>query len=152
MLHWSRVLPVLVVLSVVSDTLAAAGQPTDRATDPQPAATVLSQYCFQCHDAQTQTAGINLEGLILQRPLVRNHQTWTRVIDAVEIGKMPPSNSRQLTDLERETLVERCRQFRLLRHQQPRLRTDSKINPSRTRQHAQRPNWSRFFRYGTFSR
>ena len=106
MLHWSRLLPVLVVLSVVSDTLAAAGQPTGRATDPQPAATVLSQYCFQCHDAQTQTAGINLEGLILQRPLVRNRQTWTRVIDAVEIGKMPPSNSRQLTDLERETLVE----------------------------------------------
>jgi len=106
MQRWSRLLPALVALLVVVDTPAASGQSSDRATDPQLAANVLSQYCFQCHDAQTQTAGINLEGLILQLPLVRNRQAWTRVIDAVEIGKMPPPNSQQPTDLERETLVE----------------------------------------------
>ena len=69
-----------------------------------PAAPLLEQYCFRCHGPETQTAGVNLDGLIAQRPLVRNREAWTRAIDAVEVGKMPPAGAQQPSDAERETL------------------------------------------------
>ena len=80
-----------------------AGQGADVAAR-HPAAPLLEQYCFRCHGAQTQTAGVNLDGLIAQRPLVRNREAWTRVMDAVEVGKMPPAGAPQPADAERETL------------------------------------------------
>ncbi len=69
-----------------------------------PAAPLLEQYCFRCHGPETQTAGVNLDGLIAQRPLVRNREAWTRAIDAVEVGKMPPAGAPQPSAAERETL------------------------------------------------
>ena len=80
-----------------------AGQGVDVAAR-HPAAPLLEQYCFRCHGAQTQTAGVNLDGLIAQRPLVRNREAWTRVMEAIEVGKMPPAGARQPADAERETL------------------------------------------------
>ena len=81
----------------------SAGQGADE-PDRHPAAPLLEQYCFRCHGPETQTAGVNLDGLIAQRPLVRNRGAWTRVIDAVEVGKMPPAGAPQPADAERETL------------------------------------------------
>ena len=80
-----------------------AGQGVDVAAR-HPAAPLLEQYCFRCHGAQTQTAGVNLDGLIAQRPLVRNREAWTRVMEAIEVGEMPPAGARQPADAERETL------------------------------------------------
>ena len=72
--------------------------------DRHPAAPLIERYCFACHGARTQTAGVNLDGLLDQRPLVRNREAWTRVIDAVAVGKMPPAGAPHPTDAERETL------------------------------------------------
>ena len=69
-----------------------------------PAAPLIERYCFACHGARTQTAGVNLDGLLAQRPLVRNREAWTRVIDAVAVGKMPPAGAPHPSDAERETL------------------------------------------------
>ena len=69
-----------------------------------PAAPLLEQYCFRCHGPETQTAGVNLDGLIAQRPLVRNREAWTRVIDAVEVGKMPPAGAPQPAAADREAI------------------------------------------------
>ena len=69
-----------------------------------PAAPLLERYCFRCHGPQTQTAGVNLDALIDQRPLVRNRESWTRVMDALEVGKMPPAGAPQPADADRETL------------------------------------------------
>ncbi len=78
--------------------------PTADDTARHPAAPLLERYCFRCHGAQTQTAGVNLDGLIAQRPLVRNRGSWTRVMDALEVGKMPPAGALQPAAAERETL------------------------------------------------
>ena len=83
---------------------AAAGQPGPEAAE-HPAAPLLEEYCFRCHGMQTQTAGVNLDALIDQRPLVRNREAWTRVMDALEVGKMPPAGAPQPGGAQRETLV-----------------------------------------------
>ena len=74
------------------------------AADRHPAAPLLARYCFGCHGARTQTAGVNLDALIAQRPLVRNREAWTRVLDALEVGKMPPAGAPRPSGAERETL------------------------------------------------
>ena len=86
---------------------ASAQDPAGRSGDDaarHPAAPLLEQYCFRCHGPQTQTAGVNLDALIDQRPLVRNREVWTRAMDALEVGKMPPAGAPQPAATERETL------------------------------------------------
>ena len=66
---------------------------------------LVKTYCVTCHGEQTQTAGINLAALLDERPLVRNREIWTRVTDAVEVGKMPPATVPQPTPRERQTFA-----------------------------------------------
>jgi len=66
---------------------------------------LVEEFCYRCHGSQTQTAGINLSALVTQLPLVKNRDTWNRVIDALEIGKMPPAGAPQPSDEIRETMV-----------------------------------------------
>ena len=56
---------------------------------------LAEQYCYRCHGPQTQTAGINLATLVIERPLVRNRETWARIIEALDEGKMPPAAAPQ---------------------------------------------------------
>ena len=65
----------------------------------------VEQYCLRCHGSQTQTAGIDLAALLEQHPLVRNRDTWSRVIETLGVGKMPPVTAPQPTDTERSELV-----------------------------------------------
>ena len=67
---------------------------------------LVEQFCFQCHGSQIQTAGINLAALIGQQPLVRNRETWSRVIGALEVGKMPPQGMPQPSDAQRRQLLD----------------------------------------------
>ena len=66
---------------------------------------LIEKYCFTCHGAETQTAGINLRALVDQHPLVSNRETWQRVMNAVEVGKMPPATAPQPSPAERRSLV-----------------------------------------------
>lgn len=66
---------------------------------------LIERYCIACHGEQTQTAGINLAALLDQQPLVRNRETWERVVDAVDLGKMPPAAVPQPTHRERQAFA-----------------------------------------------
>ena len=54
------------------------------AGDPHEITPLVSEYCYRCHGPQTQTAGINLSSLVTERPLVKNRETWSRVMEALE--------------------------------------------------------------------
>ena len=75
------------------------------AGDPHEITPLVSEYCYRCHGPQTQTAGINLSSLVTERPLVKNRETWSRVMEALEGGKMPPASAPQLPgDVRRQML------------------------------------------------
>ena len=98
---------VLTVAAILGVGRASAQSPAGRPVHDvsrHPAAPLLERYCFRCHGPQTQTAGVNLDALIDQRPLVRNRESWTRVMDALEVGKMPPAGAPQPAVTERDTL------------------------------------------------
>ena len=90
----NRVRRLGVVALVLAGTLvaaAAASAQTDAAAHA--VAPLAEQYCFRCHGPQTQTAGINLATLVTERPLVRNRETWERIIEALDAGEMPPAGA-----------------------------------------------------------
>ncbi len=100
----------LVCIAAVSGGGSVSGQTTATGApvavpESHPAAPLLERYCFRCHGAETQTAGVNLDALVDQRPLVRNRDTWTRVMDALEVGKMPPPGAPQPAETERARLT-----------------------------------------------
>ncbi len=87
--------------------IAATVTPADaqETGNTHPIQPLVEQYCFACHGAQTQTAGVNLSAMLDQRPLVRNREAWTRVIGALEVGKMPPAGAPQPSVAERDGLL-----------------------------------------------
>jgi hypothetical protein len=62
---------------------------------PAELAPLLKENCHLCHSEALQTGGLNLAGLIDELPLVKNRETWNRVIGALEVGKMPPPGAPQ---------------------------------------------------------
>ena len=80
-----------VVIAWALGVAAIVSAQTD--ADAHAVAPLAEQYCFQCHGPQTQTAGIDLATLVTERPLVRNRETWERVMEALDEGEMPPAGA-----------------------------------------------------------
>ena len=85
---------VLVLTGAFGASAGAASAQTD--VGAHPVAPLAEQFCYRCHGPQTQTAGIDLARLAAERPLVRNRETWERVVEALDEGKMPPPGARPL--------------------------------------------------------
>ena len=98
------VLPRMVCIAALASSFASPTR-AQAPSDDHPIQPLVEQYCFACHGAQTQTAGVNLAAMVDQRPLVRNRETWTRVIGALDVGKMPPAGAPQPSGAERDALV-----------------------------------------------
>ncbi len=58
-------------------------------------ASFTRKFCNDCHGDETDEAGINLEELASQLPLIRNRQTWSQVIEVLKKGSMPPEEELQ---------------------------------------------------------
>ena len=95
-----RIVCIAALASSLASPIRARAPSNDHPIQP-----LVEQYCFACHGTQTQTAGVNLAAMLDQRPLVRNRETWTRVIGALDVGKMPPVGAPQPSGAERDTLV-----------------------------------------------
>ena len=101
----SLLMATIVLLSANSTFTQTLSNQQVESIESNSANSLVEKYCFACHGAETQTAGINLHTLVRQRPLVRNRETWQRVMNAVEVGKMPPATALQPSDVERGSLV-----------------------------------------------
>ncbi|MGF1578437.1 MAG: DUF1592 domain-containing protein [Gemmataceae bacterium] len=66
---------------------------------------MLRQYCYKCHRNNRQSGGLNLERIVEERPLVRNMETWNKVLEQLNLRTMPPQTSRQPTNDERKKLT-----------------------------------------------
>lgn len=76
------------------------------AADRDTIASATNQHCAACHSAASPAAGIDFASLLEQQPLVRNRETWERVIAVVEAKRMPPEAAPQPSESERATLLE----------------------------------------------
>lgn len=66
----------------------------------------LEKFCFRCHDTNEAYAGLDLESLITDQPLIRNRIQWDHVIERLTLNDMPPEGELQPTQTERTRIVE----------------------------------------------
>ena len=97
---------IITVWFLFSTTGAVLGQIADEAHE---LGALFEQNCSSCHGPETQTAGINLTSLTQEMPLVKNLETWRRVIGALEVGKMSPPGAPQPSASERSRMLELLR-------------------------------------------
>ncbi len=73
---------------------------------PQDVATFVEQHCANCHDAATQSGGLDLGTLTYQPDDAGNLSQWVRVWDRVQSGEMPPAEESPLTTEVRKPFTE----------------------------------------------
>ena len=93
---------VAAICALLFFTKAGLGQTADAALE---LGVLFEENCSTCHGPETQTAGINLTSLVEETPLVKNLETWRRVIGALEVGKMPPPGAPQPSVAVRERML-----------------------------------------------
>ncbi len=93
------------LITVLATAAAGASASAQPAADPHEIVPLVEEYCYRCHGPQTQTAGLDLSTLVGQRPLVKNRETWSRVIEVLEAGKMPPATAPQPADDVRQQML-----------------------------------------------
>ncbi|MEW4561082.1 DUF1592 domain-containing protein [Bremerella sp. JC770] len=87
----------LSALAIHPDYAAAADNPQVRA--------LLKTHCIECHGAETQEANLRLDTLAFPSTALDNAHVWSRVVNAVERGEMPPDYQEQPTADERKQLI-----------------------------------------------
>ena len=73
--------------------LATAAEPEVRL--PKKHLTLLQEYCFDCHDADTQKGKVNLENLPFEISTPQVAELWQKVLNSINAGEMPPEGKKQ---------------------------------------------------------
>ena len=76
---------------------------------------LLQRYCFECHDAETQEANVQLDTLDDTGEPARVAKILDRVLDVISNGKMPPDDAK-LPSAREKALLESWLDNRLTRH------------------------------------
>jgi hypothetical protein len=84
---------ILAMTVVVAITQAGADEPFDQTIMP-----VLRQYCTPCHSAEQKEGELDLEQFATAQLAIANPNVWTRVLQQIADGEMPPENKPQLPD------------------------------------------------------
>ena len=81
-------------------SLAIAAEPGQPPQARMPAAhlNVFEQHCFDCHDADTEKGGVNLEDLSFEMDTLQTAELWQKVLNTVNSGEMPPKKKVQIPD------------------------------------------------------
>ena len=88
--------------TLASTEATAKAAEIDYQTEIQP---FFKQYCFDCHGADTQEAGLELNRETSLAEILQNRKAWDKVYQHVKIGAMPPSSADQPKPEEREKVV-----------------------------------------------
>ncbi len=67
---------------------------------------VFKTHCVECHGSETQEASLRLDTLEFPSASLDNAHIWSRVVNAVERGEMPPDYHEQPTEDEKRRLIQ----------------------------------------------
>ncbi len=66
---------------------------------------LVGKYCAKCHGLDEKNAGIDFPKYTAETKVVDDRKTWTKVLDMLRSGEMPPEDEPQPSRQEREALV-----------------------------------------------
>ena len=81
--------PPITSLLVFAIGSSLALRPTDAACNEKPWQAIVGNYCLDCHDADVQKGGLDLESL-LDGTFARSSNDWERVLRQIDARHMPP--------------------------------------------------------------
>jgi hypothetical protein len=67
---------------------------------------ILVEYCFDCHDAETQKGGVNLARFDTAQSLHLDPRLWEKALRAIEEKSMPPERKKQPSTEQFHRLVD----------------------------------------------
>lgn len=82
-----------------------AASPVLAAPDWKTAQAVLSENCYDCHNAKKNKGGVNLQSLDNEPRLEAEFTMWEKVQEVLAKGTMPPEDETQLTKEEKQNLT-----------------------------------------------
>ena len=65
---------------------------------------MVQRFCIECHNADYQEAEIDLSPLVSLKHAESNPEVWTRVLQMIRFGAMPPEDAELPTDEERRAM------------------------------------------------
>src|SRR6188472_231783 len=66
---------------------------------------LLQEYCFDCHNAEKTKGDLNLVEFADNEKLYENREVWEKVVEAMEVGDMPPEKKPQPTEDQKLSLT-----------------------------------------------
>ncbi|MFT5467776.1 MAG: hypothetical protein ACI8UO_002883 [Verrucomicrobiales bacterium] len=66
----------------------------------------LEKYCFECHDALTEKAKVNLEDIAFQVTTIAEAELWQKVLNSMNSGEMPPEDEPQPENTEKADFLD----------------------------------------------
>lgn len=96
------------VLAAIASMLGIFTPMASRAAEPVDAKvfrSFLEQHCLDCHNADNAKGCLRLDTLTPEFASVEEFRTWTKVLDRVSTGEMPPKKSPRPTKAEQELFL-----------------------------------------------
>ncbi|SMP68982.1 Planctomycete cytochrome C [Neorhodopirellula lusitana] len=86
--------------------LCSDGLAQERAQMPESHLAVFKQYCFDCHDADTQEGKLDLETLSFEISTdLATAEQWDDILAALNSAEMPPEGEEQIPDEQKAALL-----------------------------------------------
>ncbi|HEY1186207.1 MAG TPA: DUF1592 domain-containing protein [Gemmata sp.] len=82
-----------------------AAQPKGARAFKTEGAAYLKKHCLSCHSGAKAKADLALDKFADEAALLKDRKTWTRVLDAVKGGEMPPQGRPQPTAAENDAFL-----------------------------------------------
>jgi hypothetical protein len=100
----------LTVFLVSPDWVAAKPQPPRKTAAPTPSfekdvRPLLAAYCVACHSTNKKKAGLDLEIIATEAAALEKPDVWDQIGERVRAREMPPGQSKQPDDDERQKLL-----------------------------------------------
>jgi len=67
---------------------------------------ILKSACLECHSGAEADAGLALSNFKSAKSVLKERQTWERVIQRLELGDMPPKDATPLASPDRKKMIE----------------------------------------------
>lgn len=83
----------------------AVSMPAEEAAVPEPVRAILVENCMECHDADSEKGGINLDQVAISWDDQEAVDQWYRVYKVIDHGHMPPPDKAQPAAEEKEALL-----------------------------------------------
>ena len=91
--------------AVVLAAAVLAARADEPAPIPEAVQAVLADRCLECHGGEAAEAGVRLDPQTIDWAAAEQVVLWSRVVEAIEDRRMPPPDSEQATQAERDAAV-----------------------------------------------